>query len=563
MKLWAVHTDNGVINYSFAYDANSNPTTIADDQRGGAYTRWMTYDGLDRLTGAGSGMFGGTDNWHRFTYNALDNITSWKLAGVKDYANYIYDASNRLTNIQNTTGASVVALSYDLQGNLQNKNGQSYYFDYGNRLRWANGQESYRYDTQGRRVTSYSPSPARIPILSLYAMDGKLMYTDDQRQGQTLAYLYLSGSQVARVRDANAPPSTPILTVPSSNVGGSYALTWSTTTATDYYMLEETTNGGTTWSTLYSGTATNAAVSGRAPGSYGYRIKACNARGCSGVSTTSTVQVLTAPTAAPTVSVPANTFTGTYTANWSLVSGAGRYELEESYNGGGWTQVYNGTGTAASFSSRAAGTYAYHARGCNAAGCGPFSGAATIQVIYMPNGTPTLTVPGSNTSGSYTATWTAVSAADRYELQESANGGAWSQVYSGGVTSTTFSGRTTGSYGYQVRACNAAGCGPYSATGTVSVVVTPAVPTLSGEGTKDWDTKPYPIVWAVSWSASQGATSYQLERQSGTTVTAVYTGPNTTFSENGSGTSSYSYHVRACSGSQCSAWSAWYAPPVN
>jgi hypothetical protein len=57
--------------------------------RGDNYSRWMTYDGLDRLTSAGSASFGG-DAWHRFTYDALDNLKSWKLADVKDYAEYVY-----------------------------------------------------------------------------------------------------------------------------------------------------------------------------------------------------------------------------------------------------------------------------------------------------------------------------------------------------------------------------------------------------------------------------------------------------------------------------------------
>jgi YD repeat-containing protein len=73
----------------------------------------MTYDALDRLTGTGAGMYGGTDNWHRFTYDALDNLKSWRLAGVKDYASYLYDANHRLTSITNTAGAAVVSLSYD------------------------------------------------------------------------------------------------------------------------------------------------------------------------------------------------------------------------------------------------------------------------------------------------------------------------------------------------------------------------------------------------------------------------------------------------------------------
>lgn len=82
----------------------------------------MTYDGLDRLTDAGSASFGG-DHWHRFTYDALDNLTSWTLAGVKDHHYYYEPTENRLTNINTSTGVGIVGLGYDVQGNLQQRNG--------------------------------------------------------------------------------------------------------------------------------------------------------------------------------------------------------------------------------------------------------------------------------------------------------------------------------------------------------------------------------------------------------------------------------------------------------
>ncbi|MGG6462653.1 RHS repeat-associated core domain-containing protein [Solilutibacter silvestris] len=191
----------GVLNDVYNYDANGNVGSTIDELVGaGNYSlnsRWMTYDGLDRLTGAGSGSFGGTDNWHRYTYNALDNITSWKLAGVKDYANYIYDGTNRLTQINNTAGSAVVALSYDAQGNLQNKSGQNYSFDYGNRLRETTGKDYYRYDGLGRRVMNWNPTQGSI--LSVYSSSGQLMFQQDQRQTLNIPQIYLGGSVLARL----------------------------------------------------------------------------------------------------------------------------------------------------------------------------------------------------------------------------------------------------------------------------------------------------------------------------------------------------------------------------
>ncbi|HEY4581908.1 MAG TPA: RHS repeat protein [Lysobacter sp.] len=109
----------GVLDYVYGYDPNGNVAHVYDHARGSDYSRWMAYDSLDRLTDAGSASFGG-DHWHRFTYDALDNLRSWKLAGVKDYADYWYNpVNNRLENIRNSAGAAVVGLEYDPQGNLQ------------------------------------------------------------------------------------------------------------------------------------------------------------------------------------------------------------------------------------------------------------------------------------------------------------------------------------------------------------------------------------------------------------------------------------------------------------
>ena len=133
-------------------------------------------------------------HWHRFTYDAFDNMKSWKLAGVKDYANYVYDASNRLTNIQNSSGATVVGLSYDAQGNLLNKNGRTYGFDYGNRLREVVGRETYRYDGHGRRVLNLRPGNELTA--SQYSQSGQLMYQEQTGRG-ALEHVYLGGSLIA------------------------------------------------------------------------------------------------------------------------------------------------------------------------------------------------------------------------------------------------------------------------------------------------------------------------------------------------------------------------------
>ena len=189
-QLPARSTDAGVLDMDTRFDANGNVSDIYDLQQGAFYNRHMQYDGLDRLTAAGSWVFGG-DAWHRFTYNALDNMTSWKLAGVKDYATYVYDGRNQLGSIKDSSGATVVGIGYDEQGNVNNKNGQGYTFDFGNRLRDVAGKEwLYRYDGHGRRVLSGRADGITV---SMYSQAGQLMYYEQTGKGN-FEQIYLGGS---------------------------------------------------------------------------------------------------------------------------------------------------------------------------------------------------------------------------------------------------------------------------------------------------------------------------------------------------------------------------------
>ncbi|WP_226469880.1 RHS repeat domain-containing protein [Luteimonas panaciterrae] len=184
----------GVLDDDYGYDKNGNVDHKWDNATGGASGRTMQYDGLDRLVQAFSPAFGG-DNYAYYTYDGLDNIRTAKAHG-NDYT-YAYDAKWRLTNITNTVGgASVIGLGYDARGNLANKNGQTYIFDYGNRLRSSVSPSSYwyAYDGQGRRVLSCSPSACNY---QMYSQAGQLLMTQDGRDSTRTESIYLGGSLVA------------------------------------------------------------------------------------------------------------------------------------------------------------------------------------------------------------------------------------------------------------------------------------------------------------------------------------------------------------------------------
>ncbi|KAF1722098.1 wall associated protein [Pseudoxanthomonas wuyuanensis] len=534
--------------YEYAYDRNGNPAQIHDLVRGTNYSRTLQYDGLDRLTAAGSAMFGG-DHWHRFTYDAVDNLKSWKLAGVKDYASYYYEPNtNRLLSIQNSANAAIVGLWYDEQGNLSNKNGQQYAFDYGNRLREAANQETYRYDGHGRRVQANNP--AQVPILSMYGQDGTLRRQEDHRTGKHYEYVTLAGSLVAKVTTVVAP-GTPSLTTPGYSGNGSYTVSWTATPTATSYELQEAVNGGS-WAAAYSGTATSQAYTGKGSGSYGYRVRACQASSCSGWSATGTTTVELPPASAPSLSVPASAPNGTYTVSWTAVGGATTYTLEESANGGSWASVQNTASQSRAYSGKAAGSYSYRVKACNPAGCGPTSAAASTQAFYSPATSPTPVASTPNTTGSIAVTWSAVATSDRYELDERPAGGAWVTVHNGPLTSKTLTGRTAGTYEYRLRACNAAGCSAYSSALSVLVVLSPTgAPTLSAPATNLTGS------YTVSWGQVGAAVRHELDEQfNGGNWSTIHNAAATSLAMSGRATGTYRYRARGCNLAGCGPYSS-------
>src|SRR5690606_14884174 len=139
-----------------------------------------------------------TDQGSLRTYDAVDNLTHLQVTGGSQPRNhdYCYDGANQLTNVMTggcSGGTSVIGLGYDVQGNLANKNGVIYMFDYGNRLR-AGGPETYRYDAHGRRVRSSSSAGLAY---SLYSQSGQILFQRDERSSQRRQYIYLGGSLIA------------------------------------------------------------------------------------------------------------------------------------------------------------------------------------------------------------------------------------------------------------------------------------------------------------------------------------------------------------------------------
>ncbi|WP_210412700.1 wall-associated protein [Luteimonas granuli] len=538
-------TANAVLRDGYDYDQHGNLLAISDGRTGNRGDRSMSYDALDRLTQVVSPMFG-TAN---YGYDVLDNLTSVQVTGGSRARNhgYVYDASNRLTNVTNTVGGpTVIGLGYDARGNLANRNGVLHAFDHGNRLRELSG-ESYRYDGHGRRVLAVRNGQN---LYSLYGQDGVLRFQRDERTGKTIDYVHLGGRLVAQVENA-VPLATPSLFVPGSSPTGSYTVSWSVSPIASKYELQERLGSGS-WTTIHDGTGTSKAVSGRAAGVWGYRVRACSATTCGTWSPISSVTVQLAPTSAPTLNVPSVAHNGNFPVSWTGVAAATSYQLQERSGTGSWSTVHDAAATSTSVSGKAAGSWGYQVRACNAAGCGVWSSIATVQVIHSPSSAPVLAVPGASITGDYTVSWNSVTSSTRYELEEQLNDGGWTPIHNAAATAKAVSGKATGAWAYRVRACNDAGCSTWSATAVVSVTRPPtSTPTLTAPATNTTGS------YLVTWTAVTHATGYQLQERPGAgSWTTIHDAAGTSVAISGKvGGESWSYQVRACNIAGCGAWS--------
>lgn len=156
----------------------------------------------------------------------------------------------------------------------------------------------------------------------------------------------------------NTAPSTPgSISVSSSIMGGTnISISWAKSSDAESnlagYKVERSTNGGSSWSQIYQGTATsttNNVAFGTT--SVMYRVKAYDTEGLeSGWRTSSQVTVVNnnAPSAPPSIAVPNDVKGGsTLVISWTAASDSdgnlSGYILERSTDGGSsYTQVYKG-----------------------------------------------------------------------------------------------------------------------------------------------------------------------------------------------------------------------------
>src|SRR6185369_1778415 len=341
-----------------------------------------------------------------------------------------------------------------------------------------------------------------------------------------------------------------IVVVASTNSTGSVQVSWSTSDiggAT--YVLEQSFNGGT-YSQVYSGLGTVINVAVPANGSYTFRVKAIKSGYAdSGYTTTTNSCIVTLACGAPSIVVVASTnSTGSVQVSWSTSDiGGATYVLEQSFNGGTYSQVYSGLGTVINVAVPANGSYTFRVKAIKSGYAD--SGYTTTTnscIVTLACGAPSIVVvASSNSTGSVQVS---LSTSDiggaTYVLEQSFNGGTYSQVYSGLGTVINVAVPANGSYTFRVKAIKSGYADSGYTTTTNSCIVTLAcgapsivvVASTNSTGSVQ-----------VSWSTSDiGGATYVLEQSfNGGTYSQVYSGLGTVINVAVPANGSYTFRVKA------------------
>jgi len=340
------------------------------------------------------------------------------------------------------------------------------------------------------------------------------------------------------------PPGTPT-ELSCSSASSSLACSW--------VVGSLASSGPTTGFTLvvggvdsWSGTAQSATVSSLTPNTdYVVSVRASGPGGNKSSAGSTRTTLATAPALGSATSITYSSAT----LAWPLPSGTGTvssYLLSYSSDSGTtWTTdtVTSPTRSWTGSGLSAGTTYTARLAVVNAGGQGAWGTTTTFTTSNIaPPSTPVCSAD-SYTTTSLRLTWTAPfngnSAITQYEVAISATGaGAWTTNTTNALN-YTFSGTSGSGYDIRVRATNAIGSSPWCTLTNRVIRPGPVTATLVTQTSSSI---------TISWTAANGASSYDVYRRLGSSYTLVSSGSSaTTFQNTGMTdcTSGYQYVVYA------------------
>ncbi|MEX2964097.1 FG-GAP-like repeat-containing protein, partial [Microbulbifer sp. TYP-18] len=375
------------------------------------------------------------------------------------------------------------------------------------------------------------------------------------------------GGNSLTVRNKPGAPGTP--NNPTSSSNGSYTISWAAASGiVTYYLLQESSNNGSSWTSHNTGTSRSFSVTAKPEGSYLYRVKACNTYSWSCATSGQKQTSVTFP-AGPELSIsPATSTDGTFRLSWNF-GGAAQVRIVSSQAKNGSTVMCQGAVGGCNVGPFLRdGHISFFLQVQTPDGWEEFWGENTVsaRIIYSPQKPDVTLVHGETDFSGYD--WDGSYAFDvvpdlgdyvnHWEYQESTSGDFSTATTH---TLTAFSGKPDGTYYYRIRGCNAffdCDLSTWSDTQTVRVwkVPVPAPPVIrdladsaSGIYTIHWDHQPQQYL-----EPPYGR--FTLKENNKIVLAGDESIGVTSFAVNKKPDGTYNYIVEACNPRACSGYSS-------
>jgi titin len=385
--------------------------------------------------------------------------------------------------------------------------------------------------------------------------------------------VYTSGTKglrLSRIASTVTYTVAPSSLSASATTTSSILLSWTDASDNETAFSIERSLDGSSWSVIAStsANATSYINSGLSAGTtYYYRVRGAAGAAFNGYTNTAnaTTVALTPPNAPSALSATAATSSVSITLAWTdNSSDETAFEILRSTDGISFAHLASTTANTVSYSDAglATGTtYYYQVRAYGVAGYSSMSNVASATSITVPTAPSSLNATASTSAIAIALSWTDNSADETaFEVLRSTDNVTFTHLASTTANATTYNnmGLPSGTtYYYQVRAYSIAGYSSVSNTASATTGSIPSAPSgLSLSKNTGTTTTDIILTWVDNASNESG---YAIERKIdlGTFKGFATTSADvTTYTDLGlTGTSTYSYRIRAFNGFGYSAYS--------
>ena len=550
-KCSGYRTSNGVkVRHKPSTPGAANPTTSTDT--GHVLVSWSTvsratYYNLQRRNNAGS--WGSTQYRIGSTSYTINNLTdgSWdfrvQACNGYDWACSAFgvDGSSVVWRKVPSTPAAPTVPTKDIDGSYT--------------VSWnkPSGTVSYYWLQERKNNTGdWTTVTSRTGAIS-HPVSGRTDGAYDYRVRACNGFDWACSSYSAVSSDVSVlhVPGVPTaLAVPAQDADGQVILSWGSSSGqVSRYELEEYDSG---WKNVYSDAHRSVELT-HSDGTYQYRVRACNASGCSGYKTGSNALIVAVRPPVPNAPSSPSTSTGSADISWNATARATYYDIQKRLDSGSWQSAKAGdTNTSETLTGLTDGSWTFRVRACNrySWSCSNDSAVSTATLVRLIPAIPVkpTTSITQSTSGSYSVNWAKPSGTVTfYDVRERKNSGSWTVMADDTSALSVSRNLPSGDYDYQVRACNGYdwACTPYSAASVKAKVryvpTAPAItkPTYSIDSNGDF---------TLQWNTSTPATYYRLQKRTngGSWTMLADNLSAVSYSENDTGSGIFEYRVSSC-----------------